>query len=180
MFTTSLKVSDRPSSSVLYDDPDIISASISPDAQCIAVLGKNCLETYDMATGNRLHHKWLWSLPPVWFIPDNNESWYLSTRHQIERMAIGNDGKYCLTKVEDEQSIKKLPRRYPWESTHGYKVTDDGWIYSPSGKRLLWLPYHWRLDEDSRKWDGCYLALLHGGLPEPVILDLQPEELLVD
>jgi hypothetical protein len=184
MFTTSLKVSDRPNSPYLdpgwYDDPEIIAASISPDAQYIAVLGKNHLETYDMATGNHLHFNWLWRAPPVWFIPDGNESWYIYTRYRIERMAVGNDGEYHLTEVEDEQLTRNLPRRYPWKSTLGYEVTGDGWILSPNGRHLLWLPYHWQLDEESRKWDGCYLALSHGGLPEPVILDLQPEELLID
>ena len=70
----------------------------------------------------------------------------------------------------------------PWLSNHGYKITDDGWILGPSGKQLLWLPHHWRLGEKKRtiKWDGHYLALLHGALQEPVILDIQPEELLND
>ncbi|KAF9791870.1 hypothetical protein BJ322DRAFT_1148662 [Thelephora terrestris] len=179
MFTTSLKVSDRPKYTRWWDDSSTIAASISPDAHHIAVLGNHRLDTYDMATGNHLYHNQLWSSPPVCFIPDGNESWYLSTRERVERMAIDKDGKPCLIEV-DKQSTDDLPGRYPWKSTHGYKVTGDGWILSPSGKQLLWLPYHWQLDEETRKWDGCYLALLHNGLPEPVILDLQPEELLVD
>ena len=68
----------------------------------------------------------------------------------------------------------------PWLSNHGYKVTDDGWIFGPSGKQLLWLPHHWRLDEGKRRWGGHYLGLVHGGLPDAVILDLQPENTLDD
>ena len=60
---------------------------------------------------------------------------------------------------------------FPWESTRGYKVTDDGWVLSPAQKRLLWLPHDWRSRERDRIWSGRFLGLLHGGLPEVVILE---------
>ena len=64
----------------------------------------------------------------------------------------------------------------PWGSPHGYKVTIDGWTLSGDEKRLLMLPPLWQsqLDVD-RVWNGKFLALLHGTLPEPVILELDPE-----
>ena len=64
----------------------------------------------------------------------------------------------------------------PYISSCGYQVTDDKWILGPSGKRLLILPPLWRLGTflEQRKWKGQFLALLHGQLPEPVILELDP------
>ena len=59
----------------------------------------------------------------------------------------------------------------PWESSRGYRVTDDGWILSPTQKRLLWLPYRWRSTEDQRRWGGRFLGLLLHELPEVVILE---------
>ena len=96
-------------------------------------------------------------------------------------LTITKDGEPCITKLESQYITKRM-LGLPWLSNHGYKVTHDGWILGPSGKWLLWLPHHWRLGDKKRtiKWDGHYLALLHGALQEPVILDIQPEELLND
>jgi len=70
--------------------------------------------------------------------------------------------------------IGKPPEGYPWRSSRGYTVTDDGWIISQEGKRLLWLPARWRSrGGESRIWSGPFLALLHETLPEPVILKLE-------
>ena len=52
---------------------------------------------------------------------------------------------------------------------------DDGWILSSSGKPVLWVPHHWRSDELARIWSGWFLALVHAGLSEAVIIEL-PEE----
>ena len=60
---------------------------------------------------------------------------------------------------------------FPWQSTRGYTVTDDGWVLSRAQKRLLWLPHDWRFQERSRMWSGRFLGLLHGRLPEVVILE---------
>ena len=56
-------------------------------------------------------------------------------------------------------------------SNHDYEVTDDGWVLSPSRKRLLWLPHRWRSKEEHRRWDGRFLGLLDGQLAEVVILE---------
>ena len=61
--------------------------------------------------------------------------------------------------------------RLPLELTHGYEVTDDGWILSPTEKRILWLPHHWRSKEYHREWSGQFLGLLHCELPKVVILE---------
>ena len=65
------------------------------------------------------------------------------------------------------------PENYPWRSSRGCTVTDDGWILDPEGKRLFWLPPDWRSHErGARVWSGQYLVLLHNRLPKPVILEL--------
>ena len=58
----------------------------------------------------------------------------------------------------------------PWRSSRGYKVA-DGWVLSPTQKRLLWLPHYWRSCESDRMWSGRFLGLLYRGLPEVVILE---------
>jgi hypothetical protein len=66
------------------------------------------------------------------------------------------------------------PEGCPWASSHGYQVTDDWWILGPDGKRLLMLPPLWQFKAMQHVWKGQFLALLHGGLSEPVILELEP------
>ena len=127
-----------------------------------------------MTTGNHFsNHIGYKSI--TWFTPDGSEvhflSWYAD---EIQRSKITNDGGLCVTMLESQDITEGMPG-FPWLSNRGYKVTDDGWIFGPSGKQLLWLPHHWRLDEKKRRWGGHYLGLFHGGLPDAVILDLQPE-----
>ena len=61
----------------------------------------------------------------------------------------------------------------PWKS-HGFEVTEDGWVICPDGKRLFMLPPPWRSKGNQRIWHGQFLALLHATLPQPIILDLAP------
>lgn len=78
---------------------------------------------------------------------------------------------------DNESGITKLGRNLhspvvpPWDSSKGYKVTDDGWILSPTQKPLLWLPHHWRSHGMSRTWSSQFLGLLHGELLEIVIFE---------
>ena len=61
---------------------------------------------------------------------------------------------------------------YPWESSHGHDVTDDGWILDSRKKRVMLLPHRWRIRERLRIWDGQFLELLDRRLLEPVIIEL--------
>ena len=81
--------------------------------------------------------------------------------------------------IKDDKSggmeLKRLEQSYPsgtlpWESPHGYEVTDDGWVLSPTRKRLLWLPHRWRSYRQHRVWNGRFLGLSHR-LSEVVILE---------
>jgi len=66
------------------------------------------------------------------------------------------------------------PEGFPWRSSCGYQVTGDWWVLGPGGKRLLMLPPPWQSFAVRRVWKGQFLALLHGGLSEAVILNLNP------
>ena len=79
-----------------------------------------------------------------------------------------------LERLEEKVDIEHPPEGYPWASSRGYRVTNDWWILDPDGKRLLMLPPHWQSYAVHRVWKGKFLALLHGGLSEPVILEMEP------
>ena len=75
--------------------------------------------------------------------------------------------------LERRVGIEHLPEGCPWVSSRGYQVTDDWWILDPDGKRLFMLPSAWQSPGVlQRVWKGQFLALVHPGLPEPVILRL--------
>jgi len=62
-----------------------------------------------------------------------------------------------------------------WGQPCDYQVADDWWILGPHKKRLLMLPPPWQSTADKhRVWQGRFLALVHSGLSEPVILELDP------
>ena len=166
-------------------------ASISPNSHYVAIntdlwhgnsfrdIQNLCL--HDATTGNYLYPS-VRGVRATWFTPDSSELWAIQDSGNIVGgWKIAKDGALHITKLDPDQ-FGDLPRGLPWLFTHGYKITEDGWILSSSGKRLLWLPHSWRLGkkEFTMKWSGHYLALLDYTLSEPVILDLCPEELLSD
>ena len=72
------------------------------------------------------------------------------------------------------EEARNRPWGYPWSSSSGYQVTEDGWILGPDGRRLLMLPCLWLSSEPERRvWSKQFLALLHGTLSEPVILEFE-------
>ena len=104
------------------------------------------------------------------FSPDGHEAWCATIDGEVDQWSIvKNDGSNttelsCLVRGEEPLS------GFPWHSSCGYEVTDDGWILSPSGKQLLWLPHQWQSWKVARNWSGKFLAV--GGLSEVVILEL--------
>ena len=150
---------------------------ISPDFSCIAILcgdfWRRDLDIYDMSTGRCLSTnslktfaRWIgftWDGREVWTTPPNSgdgEGWKI-----VEDSGSGPirmeplDGIVCPSGV------------FPWESRHGYKVTDDGWVLSATQKRLLWLPHRWRSKLECRAWSGRFLGLLQSELSDIVILE---------
>jgi len=154
------------------------SASISPDFNYTAIagvaLGKSlCLHIYDITTGKylaRIDTYW----DGVWFSPDGRKLWshYLGT---ARGWAIVKDSESNFLKMEYLGQTRRPPGGYPWASPRHYKTTDDGWVFNPNGKRLLWCPPHWRSRQvgvADKMWSGRFLVLLHGELLEPVILEV--------
>ena len=145
--------------------------SISPGFDCVAVVGcgPDHLKIYDVSTGERLAGTATEGLMP-WFTPDGREVWCMDDN--MEGWTIVEDGESGVTKLEPLEPTTYPSGGVPCRSSRGYQVTDDWWVVSPSGKRLLWLPHDWRSHETFRRWSGRFLGLLHRELPEAVILEL--------
>ena len=151
-------------------------ASMSSDSNYIA-FGKAAhrddnLYFYNMHTGKELvvarSHGWL-----PGFSLDGNQVWCATGRGEVNQWTIVRESGSTHAKLEKLGGVNEPPTGFPWHSSCGYQVTDDGWILSSRGKRLLWLPHPWRSAEAMRKWNGKFLALLFCTLPEVVILELE-------
>ena len=149
-------------------------ASISPDLRHVVILEAG--EGWHLGIYNASTGRWLAStrVPhlgghELWFTPDGCEIWAGSREDtSVIGWGIIEDSE---SNVVQLQPLVNQCRTLPWVSSRGYTVTDDGWILSPTQKRLLWLPHRWRSNEQSRKWSGRFLGLRHFGLPEIVILE---------
>ena len=111
---------------------------------------------------------------PWWvgFTWDGREVWAASDDlGRDEGWKIVEDSVSGSIKVEPLGGIMHPLGVFPWESRHGYKVTDDGWVLSATQKRLLWLPHRWRSKLQRRAWSGRFLGLLQRELSDIVILE---------
>ena len=159
----------------------LIGASISPDSHYIAittVTTQECEDTlnhlciYSVSTGEHLGHQLKQGKYTLWFAPDGCNLWCAVNSGETEVWRVGGqDVLECLDLTVD---LDHPPEGYPWASSKGYQVTDDWWILGPDGKRLLMLPPPWQSYTVQRRWNGQFLALLHEGLSEAVILELEP------
>ena len=157
-----------------FDYSNQITQAISPDLRHIAITESgdpsSTLHIHDVSTGRRLAST---SIPNqsrqialdeqgrVWFIWE--DSW--------EGWRITEDNESGITELKSLETTMCPPRLLSWQSSCGYEITKDGWVLSPTQKRLLWLPHRWRSHEESRIWDGRFLGLVHGELLEAVILE---------
>ena len=155
----------------------IFAASISLDFRYIALSkhegmphSSNLLDVYCTSTGQNLRitvQAW-W----LWFAPGGREIWCADFYNKAEVYTIAPD---TLEHTNTVFGIEGGSWGCPWGSPRGYRVTDDGWILGAGGKRLLMLPPSWQLPSNTdRIWNEKFLALLHSGLPEIVILELEP------
>lgn len=104
------------------------------------------------------------------FSPDGCDIWCVFGHGRAIARRVGGEWKEHPKWISD---IENPPEGYPWGSSQ-YRVTDDWWVLGPDGKRLLLLSPPWQsADAVHRVWKGQFLALLHGGLLEPVILNLE-------
>jgi len=108
----------------------------------------------------------------LWFDPDGRSVWCVGITGEAEVWTVPGHGPTPPHEASDVVGIEHPPEGYPWGSSRGYRATDDGWVLGPDGKRLLMLPPPWQSFALGRVWNGRFLALLHGALSEPVILEL--------
>jgi len=145
------------------------SASISSDFNYLVITrdkGKG-LDIYDVSTGRHVVGTTIvFSFQP-WFTRDGREVWYDPGGQKIIRGGGSDDIR--LEPVGDDDGPSG---GYLSESSHGHKVTDDGWILDSRKKRVMWLPHHWRAPIAHQIWDGRFLALFDPELLEPVIIEL--------
>ena len=150
----------------------VVNGSISPDFRHAAfTLGPPTKYLYFLSLPLVGHSKPISTTGGVvpWFAPDGRSLWCADERGVSGEWDLANQqGVLKSARV----SLEHPPEGYPWASSCGYQVTKDWWIRSPDGKRLLMLPPHWQSDAVRRMWKEKFLALLHCGLPEPVILEL--------
>ena len=169
------------------------SVSISPSLNYVAIsrwfwfAGSGSVTIHDIcdaSTGIHLERVQSQGRNPSWFTPDGREFWSFGglDRTSTSQHSKKNIGWKIIRNTES--NVTKLERLdptvgpsggLPRESSHGCQVMDGGWVLSSTGKRLLWLPPRWRSEEIHRMWSGRFLALLHGGLPEAVVLELLAE-----
>jgi len=177
--------------------PFVSGASISPDSRHVAVISgqfSQYLSIYNASAGEHLGETSIHEIAagiPLWFSPDGCDVWCVrdsSEACRVWRVDGGRNGVE-LPKLEWRMvpwrsphgyQVTKLEWRavddegYPWRSSHGYQVTTGWWVLGPDRKRLLMLPPSWQSYPVHRVWKGRFLALLHGGLSELVILELEP------
>ena len=147
-------------------------ASISPDSRHIAVCDLDALYIHSGSTGELLWEESTSRPQKSWFSPDGSDLWCIDRSGKTEVWGVKGERRGPEL-LERTAYVEFPPEGYPWASSRGYRVTDDWWILGPGGKRLLMLPPPWQSYAMERRWEGQFLALLHRGLPEPVILELE-------
>ena len=156
-----------------YRDPSGV--SISPDFSHIVVskfhIVLNYLEVYDASTGNFLAETET-KFDRLYFSPDGCNIWasdyYTFHGQQYKINKDGETGHIWLEAIEAESPLIVSP----WKPPCYHEVTEDGWILSPTKKRLLWLPHDWRVAYENRVWGEQFLGLLpNDELSEMVILE---------
>jgi WD40 repeat protein len=154
---------------------DVTSASICPNSSHIAFtmvdpLGLRRLYIYNASTGDYLGFKFTGG-ELLWFAPDGRNVWCIADSSETEVWKVGGE-RSVLESRGREVDVENPPAGYPWGSYLGYEVTKDWWILDRDRKRLFMLPPPWQSHAVRRVWKGRFLALLHGGLSDPVILEV--------
>ena len=150
----------------------VYSATISSNSRHIALCCAEGVFTFNGSTGEYVGDE---SIPPgpanIRLSPNGCDVWFVRRDGGANVWRVGSRGK-VFSYLESANDIEDLPEGYPWGSSRGYRVTDNWWILGPDRRRLLMLPPPWQSYAEHRIWKGRFLALLHGGLSEPVILEL--------
>ena len=154
--------------------------SVSPNFHYIAILmfwvesvGEDHMHLLDAHTGQCFGSVDTKVGSEPWFTPDGHEVWCVKAYHGADRWKIVEGTESNATELEYLGLTENPPDESPWKPSGGYEITDDRWILTPGGKRLLWFSPYWRSYQWERKWGGQFLVLLHCKLQSPVILELE-------
>ena len=155
---------------------EMLHASISPDLNYFAIgnqiISSEDLSIYSLHTGEILAVARSDGYR-VGFTPDSLGVWCPINRDEVDQWEIIKENGSNSIKLKELNDTETL-WSFPWLSSYGYQVTNDGWILNSSGKCLLWLPYHWRPDKKmQRKWSGKFLGVWNENSPSPYILELE-------
>ena len=106
------------------------------------------------------------------FSPDGYEIWVQNfVVHISKGWAIIKDGESIITKLEPLASTVPPPGTFPLELSYDCKIKDGEWVLDSAQKHLLWLPHHWRVEDECLAWSGQFLVLPDEKLSRIVILE---------
>lgn len=153
-----------------------VAASISLDFCYIAFLMDNggvgvgdlCL--WNAPTGQYICHTQISLKAIPWFVPSGNNLWCILGGGKAEVWEIV-DGK--LKRGMSVYDIEHGPLGYPWVSSCGYQVMNDGSVFGLGKRKLLMVPPAWQLDVVQRVWNGNFLVLLNARTPKPIIIEFK-------
>ena len=151
-----------------------VTALISPDLRYIIVEANRFEYQIHSATTGKPFGNFSSKRKLIWFTPDG---------HHIGNLLDG--GKADIWRITTEGTLELSTRGIdvdeglwgcPYIPSRGYRIARDGWVFGPSGMRLLILPPLWRSNTtvEGWKWSGKIFGLLQGVLPEPVVIDTGP------
>lgn len=155
---------------VMLESTTLSVASISPDLSRVAIVVDRNVQVHDTSTGGQLVGTEVTGGVACIALGDY-EVWITDLEDPARGWKIIEGGESSINKLESLTTTTCPPQVFPWQSHCGYEVTDDGWVLSPTQRPLMWLPHHWRSEEEYRVWGGQFLGLGHGGLPEVVVLE---------
>ena len=150
--------------------------ALSHDCSWIAFVRGRELFLYDIKAQKISESIWQ-NIDPtnIQFSPDGCQLWF--TTHG------GSTGDFCMRlDIEGWNSVggawKCLKVGLPWInlfSPSGYYIgIDSGWVVDSRGRKLLWLPPHWRAKHWGEvRWEGDFLAFVGYYHQKPVIIEFQ-------
>ena len=153
-----------------------LQASISPNLDYVAfgtaIPANEALSIYSMHSREKLATASSDGYR-VRFTPNGHEVWCATMKGKLDQWEIVKEnGSNAITLKRLKEDAEVLCG-FPWLSSYGYQVTNDGWILDSSEKCLFWLPHHWRPDtEFERVWSRKFLAVWNDNSSEPYILEM--------
>ena len=133
----------------LEETSNVMAGVLSPDSRHVAVAVDDKKLSIYCATSGEYHcgGDTVTEFPMLWFTPDSRSIGYVLGEdeglvREIRTIATGGTLQHQLGEKETVD-IGKGQLGCPFTSSRGYQITDDGWLFGPSGKRLLILPPLW-------------------------------------